>query len=395
MTFKHIPFDESSTMRSFVKVAQDKGWIKSEPITKQAAKKTANLKPTSNLMENVIKLCDGLREKGFTKYADELETNLLTYKQAQTLYQVSNETGDDLLGEAHPKGSHKLEDVDSKEAIFEDLLDKHKQIVQVVEKKPSGKLASVSDILGAVKVVLGEYVNFESMTVEQLDSTIQSYLTAVVSDLEKIDEQTRGELSISIDSYVDDAKLVLENPQGSNGSPSWPDHPISAVSGDAIVGLKNRLIKLRKRLQPGWAHTGLSQNTWTVIQDVLQDAQDKVNLAITANSVRAKKQSQTFSGKEQPVGQTNTSAPVSDPFVDSGNLLIAKLQAFSTVSSVLKNPAAMAWIPKESKEVSDSLNCYNTAKASGQLDSVKTSLIDEMNSLQKEVADFANQAGIR
>ncbi len=141
-------------MRSLIKVAQEKGWVKEETITKTASS-TTDLSPTSSITENILKLCSGLRQSGLEKHAVELEDKLFAYKQAQTLYEAHKETGEDLVDQAHPKGSHKLEDVDSSEAVFETIVDKHIKMVQMIDKKPTGKLASSKEILDAVKVALG------------------------------------------------------------------------------------------------------------------------------------------------------------------------------------------------------------------------------------------------
>src|SRR5579885_1969993 len=111
MTFKHVKFEDSPTMRSLERVAKDNGWVKEEPIVKEAARKE-NYKPSLALMDNIIKLCNGLRKVGMEKYADELENNFVNYKRAQTIYETSKEKGEDLVDAAHPQGSHKLEDVE-------------------------------------------------------------------------------------------------------------------------------------------------------------------------------------------------------------------------------------------------------------------------------------------
>jgi hypothetical protein len=157
MTFKHSDFDDSSVMRSLVKVAAEKGWLPASNIAKTAANEKAQIDfhPSENLFANILKLCQGLRTLGLEKYADDLEVKYLNFKQANTLYNVSGEDGDDLLHSAHPKGSHKLVDVEGKEATVEDLLDKHLQFLGVVNKKPNGKLAN-HQILNQVMVVLAE-----------------------------------------------------------------------------------------------------------------------------------------------------------------------------------------------------------------------------------------------
>lgn len=153
MTFKHVKFEDSIVMRSLEKLAKEKGLVESEPITKSASQ---SLVPTNNLTENVLVLCDGLRQRGFTKQAIELEEKFLAYKQAQTLYETTSEKGEDLVDAAHPKGSYKLEDVDSDEAVVETILDRHMKMVKMIEKTPTGKLSSASQVINAVKMVLAD-----------------------------------------------------------------------------------------------------------------------------------------------------------------------------------------------------------------------------------------------
>ena len=152
MTLKHIKFEDSSTMRSLERVAREKGWVKDEPITKVASK--VNLVATSNLTENILKLCAGLRQSGFENYASDIENKYVAFKQASTLYDTSNETGEDLVEFAHPKGSHKMEGLDN--AVFKTIVEKHLDMLNMVGKKPTGKLSNASDILNAVKVILAQ-----------------------------------------------------------------------------------------------------------------------------------------------------------------------------------------------------------------------------------------------
>ena len=153
MTFKHTNFDDSATMRSLIKVAAEKGWVKQESIQKTASV-SEDLSPGDNLTENVIKLCSGLRNSGLDKFADELEIKFLTYKQANSLYGVHKEEGKDLIDAAHPKGGHKMEDLP--DAVIGTIIENRLKILNVVNKKPTGKLASHLDIMKAVKVALGQ-----------------------------------------------------------------------------------------------------------------------------------------------------------------------------------------------------------------------------------------------
>lgn len=157
MTFKH-DLSSSEVLRSLQKVAQQKGLLKPEPLHKTAApKSTTNLVPSDSLLDNVLKLCTGLRQRGFTKQAEDLEANLSSYKKAQTLYQTTPEKGEDVIEFAHPEGSHQLEGIDAKNdgAVFEDILDRMAKTLQVIEKKPTGKLTEAQQAIKSVKQVMG------------------------------------------------------------------------------------------------------------------------------------------------------------------------------------------------------------------------------------------------
>lgn len=157
MTFKHLKFAESSTMQAFEKMAKDKGLVKSEEITVKKASKSLDLNPSGNLLQNILKLSAGLRVQGFHKQANDLERKFLTFKQASTLYETSKETGDDLVHQAHPEGSHTIKDVEG-DAVIETIVDAKKKIEEIVNKNPKGKLTNASTIFDMVKSVLAQSI---------------------------------------------------------------------------------------------------------------------------------------------------------------------------------------------------------------------------------------------
>lgn len=164
MTFKHIKFEDSPIMRSLEKVAKEKGLVKPESVLQKLASRPAVKKvdatPSTNLMENIFKLCEGLRSQGLVAEANELEVNYFQFKQAQTLYEAHKEKGEDLIHAAHPDGSHKLEGVEGDEACFEDILDQQVKTLQKIQKKPTGKLESNAHVLSEVKKALGGLTEF-------------------------------------------------------------------------------------------------------------------------------------------------------------------------------------------------------------------------------------------
>lgn len=159
MTFKHVKFEDSVTMRSLERLAKEKGWSQPE-LLKTAEASQPDYSVSGNVMENILKLCAGLRALGHNKYANELEEKFIAYKRANSLYETSSETGDDVVDQAHPDGSHKVSDVDG-DATVETIIDQHLKMVEVTNKKPTGKLASHNDILHAVKNVLAQGIGQE------------------------------------------------------------------------------------------------------------------------------------------------------------------------------------------------------------------------------------------
>ena len=265
MTFKHVKFQDSPIMRSLERVAQEKGLIKPELLQKQAAVvKKADFTPSSDLMENIFKLCEGMREQGLIKEASELETNYFNYKRAQTLYETTTEKGEDQIHAAHPEGSQQAEGVEGEEATFEDILDQHVKILQKVEKKPSGNLSSTAHILNEVKKALGED------TQDSLAATIKADLATVIKNVSRINTLSANELTFSIQNYEDAIRDLMED-----------------IKIDNLKKIKSWLGGLRHRLDPsGFLHyttfgaIGLSEDTWKGIQGLLSGAEHAINDAI-------------------------------------------------------------------------------------------------------------------
>lgn len=258
MTFKHVKFEDSVVMRSLERLAKEQGLVKSEPISKTASKKIA---PSVNLTENVLTLCDGLRARGLNKQASELESKFLALKQAQTLYETSSEKGEDLVDAAHPKGSHKLEDVDADEAVFETILDQHLKSLKMIEKTPNGKLASSRDVLRAVKIVLGQDAK------QKLLDQIREQMNLVGRLIATLDSRTSADLTIGISGilgqgYSSTIQNLSQNP-----------------TVDNIKKLQSVLGRLRFRIKPGLV-SGLSQDKWDQVSPLLGQADNAAAKAL-------------------------------------------------------------------------------------------------------------------
>ena len=159
MTYKHTDLQHSLIGRSLIKLATEKGMIIPEKTNNfttvaEASKKVEALKPTDDFSSNLLKLCSGLRAQGFDKYASEIEVKFLQFKQANALYDVSKETGEDVVNQAHPEGSHDLKGVEG-DATIETILERSKKIQKAILKEPTGKLAA-KDALNVARVILAQ-----------------------------------------------------------------------------------------------------------------------------------------------------------------------------------------------------------------------------------------------
>lgn len=150
MTLKHIDFFDSPVMRELARQAIKKGTIEPtvEDMVKTASIKKETHAPTGDLFRDMVVLATGLRNKGYVHEAQSLEAKLLAYKKATDEYNSE-------LSAAHPDGDIEMGDASNGLGDVETLESQHKKIVDVVNKKPTGKLAailsSVEDALGLTK----------------------------------------------------------------------------------------------------------------------------------------------------------------------------------------------------------------------------------------------------
>jgi len=353
MTFKHVKFEDSAIMRSLEKVAREKGLIKEEDLIKKASK-SIDLSPTPVLLVNLLKLANGLRDKGYDDAAAELENKAIAYKQAQSLYETSKEKGEDLIDAAHPKGSHKLEGVEG-DALFETILDQHLADLEVVEKKPTGKLASSRDILKAVRIVLAG-------TDEENENVARGQFLSIVSDLTNLVARVMRNEDLSDWTYHSPMNFgnLREDEEAGTGVAT------GTTKGHMEV-LTGNLNELSKK--------GPSQETIREIQKNINTLTSLIRDADHINPVargkytsdartiysRTPKVLEALRGEGAAVAPV---APVTIPTVNvtSGPLgkmfgqitaLKSKLNLWKSFRSISKNREAMNWINEEIKSLDD------------------------------------------
>lgn len=144
MTFKNKAFNE--VMRELEGIYAKKEPARprqSEEIVKTAAITIGpNVKPTNSLLLDLCKLAGGLRHRGFTHYADELETKIADYKKAETLYNLHQDTMEDLSQYAHRDGDVEISESANGFGVVETVQSAAKKIREIAEKDPKVKIAS-------------------------------------------------------------------------------------------------------------------------------------------------------------------------------------------------------------------------------------------------------------
>jgi hypothetical protein len=384
MTFKHTKHWDSELSRSLEKVAISKGLIKPEPAIKKSAAviKQADTTPSSNLMENIFKLCAGMRSNGLIKEAVEVETNYLNYKSAQTLYEAFKETGDDVIQQAHPDGSHKMEDIDSDEATFEDILDQHVKILQVMDKKPSGKLSSAAQVLRAVKMVLADDPTMGSVSAQlgaKMDE-IRRFMVNIRTYANKLTFD--GTSNSSIDNIIE----LSHNP-----------------SIDYLDKMKDGINFLKRRMNPGsfdqymsMRFGGLSKDDWSVVSGsldtALADVEDAIALRTQYNELKNKGEVSGIQSDNKPV-VPNTITP-SEP---SQNLIQRYENLIQTIglyeariqSKGLPNAAVLSeWLEKAKVQFAQkSLDEYSKSSYKNDNEVIQN-YTDKLNNIKSKLDGF-------
>lgn len=255
MTFKHKNFEDSETMRSLVKLAREKGLVDLNPIQEH---KDSDYTVSDKLVENVLRLCAGLREQGLEKFANELESQFVNYKKEAAANIYSKSDGEDIINEAHPKGSVRLTNLQG-DAIVETIIDQHLKLVDVSLKNPTGKLAYNRNILNSVKKVLAQQVQLSKLVTDNLNIILNS-VYAVKQALDSISWITRPSTS-TVDKLLEDSNLLKKD-----------------VNFNTLNQVYLDVMNVKKDLSPklGGFLGGLDEDTWNFVSGHLNTIHNSV-----------------------------------------------------------------------------------------------------------------------
>lgn len=156
---------KSEVMRSLERQAINDGKFNPNPelLVDNAVSHIINKHDNENssLYEKLIHLANSLRNKGFTKQADEIEEKLFIFKQAEVhLYRVHDEDAEDILDFAHPDGDVEVAESNSRMGKAWTPHGEHKVIVDIINKGPSLSAKA-------------EYIKKKSQALTEIDEVLQ------------------------------------------------------------------------------------------------------------------------------------------------------------------------------------------------------------------------------
>lgn len=101
------------------------------------------LVPTASIVNELITLANDLDEMGEAKIAEAVDAQLRIYKQAvDKLYDITGETGEKLIGEAHPGGGPVQVPAKDEGGKVETVVEQQKKDVGAATSEPTGKQAA-------------------------------------------------------------------------------------------------------------------------------------------------------------------------------------------------------------------------------------------------------------
>jgi len=217
---------------------------------------TDNKPKAQGTQEKILTLCAKLRKEGFDKQANALENKFMSYKMATThLYRAIDEDGEDVINSAHPDGEVKVEDADNDLGVVETGLTQHKKIVDIINKKPTGKLAKYvlecQEILKQGQATMGVYTLYKLyQSAKQLWGDLVEKAEVVKSKLDSLSSDGDARKNPKLIELISDAKVEITSvisdkaffeSVGMSGAES-------GISGGEIDRHLNDLNKLKEKL---------------------------------------------------------------------------------------------------------------------------------------------------
>jgi hypothetical protein len=133
----------------------------------------------ASVVNELVSLANDLEEMGEGEMAVAVDKQTKVYKEAaDKLYDVTGETGEDLINQAHPGGGPTLVPAAEEGGKVETIVEEHKKVVDKATKQPTGKYAEVVSKLVATANKLEDEGETEAAKI--VDKTIEKLRLAVL-----------------------------------------------------------------------------------------------------------------------------------------------------------------------------------------------------------------------
>jgi len=130
---------------------------------------------TASVVNELISLANDLDKLGNEKAAIAVDRQTKLYSEAAgKLYDITGETGDDLINQAHPGGGPTLAPASDEGGKVETIVEEHKKVVDKATKAPTGKVA---EVIGKLIATANKLENEGNVKAAQIvDKTIAELL---------------------------------------------------------------------------------------------------------------------------------------------------------------------------------------------------------------------------
>jgi hypothetical protein len=176
MTLKHSKYSTSELLDLV---------LSTQPVTpvEKVASPEISYEATGDLLSDVISLADGLRARGFVAQAEALEEKLFIREAAKKKVEKAQKAEKTVLDEAHPDGDVEVAKSQSGMGKVWTEQSAKQEILKKVLKTPTGKYASMDNILTEAGKVLGlnKIAYFEFNSPEELFQKTINYLRDIFS----------------------------------------------------------------------------------------------------------------------------------------------------------------------------------------------------------------------
>lgn len=153
----------------------------SEDIMKDVEEKMKEQYPgfhfTASVVQNLVKLANDLDEMGEEKAAAFVDDQLKVYSaEVNKLYDITGETGEDLINQAHPGGGTTIAEAKEEGGKVETIVEQQKKDIEKALKAPTGKYAKLNAEMIKKLVSLANDLEArgEMEMVKEIDNTLKT-----------------------------------------------------------------------------------------------------------------------------------------------------------------------------------------------------------------------------